>query len=184
MIAPAMQSSLQPENAILNLRGMLSVSSLCRNANASRRRIGLHVENLVVQQSAQRARRHVADRVVAGFARGQPDIGQHVQQRRGTCAQRHEVILHVLPGGEVAFAAARTRRRLRASCPICADVSSAAGNLGADHLDAGLALAVDAAAQAPGTEFVIGQSAGQDTGPPRRGILRYPDGRSGRIRLR
>src|SRR5579864_6827887 len=37
-------------------------------------RVRMHVENFVLEQPAQRTGRHVADRVVASFARGHADI--------------------------------------------------------------------------------------------------------------
>ena len=47
----------------------------------------------------------VADGVVASLAVGEPDIGQEVHQI-GDPVERDEVILNVLPGGEVAASAA------------------------------------------------------------------------------
>ena len=110
---------------------------------------------------ASGTRRHVADGVVAGFARGQPDIGQQMQQVRNL-RQRHKVKLHVLAGGQVAFAAARSRRQRAPSCRICAAVKQAAGDLGADHLHAGLALAIDPAAEAMRPELIVRELAGEE----------------------
>ena len=65
--------------------------------------VRLHIERLFGMDPGQRARRHVADSVVAGLARSQAAVGEHVQSV-GHLRQRHKVILHVLPRGEVAFA--------------------------------------------------------------------------------
>jgi hypothetical protein len=54
--------------------------------------VGMHVEGLVRQQTAQRARGHVANGVVAGFARGQALVRQQVKQIGHIC-QRDEMIL-------------------------------------------------------------------------------------------
>ena len=68
-------------------------------------RVGAHVEDFVLREPGPRAGGHVADGVVAGFAIGQADIGQQVHQVR-YARQGHEVILNVLPRGEMAAAAA------------------------------------------------------------------------------
>ena len=71
----------------------------------------------------------------------------------GNLRQRHKVKLHVLPRGEVAFAAGALVGD-RAQLPHLSGGEQAARDLGADHLDAVLALAVDAAAEAKGPELV------------------------------
>jgi hypothetical protein len=68
------------------------------------------------------------------------------------------VILHVLPGGEVAFAA-RALVGDGSHLPHLARGKQAARDLGADHLDAFLALAIDPAAKPERPEFVGGQLA-------------------------
>jgi hypothetical protein len=53
----------------------------------------------------------------------------------------------------------------------------AAGDLAADHLDAGLALAVDAVFEAEGAEFVLGDLAGEElTGAEVEGFDLLADG--------
>ncbi len=145
-------------------------------------RVRMHVENFVGQQPAQRTSGDVADRVVAGFARSQAEIRQPVQQVGATSRQRNEMILDVLASGEVSFAAAELvgdggqlihlRRGHRS-----------ARDLGADHVHAGLPLAVYAAAQALGAELVVGEPAGHvllgvgteqlDVGSNRGVVLRF-----------
>ena len=56
---------------------------------------------------AQRTRGYVTNRVVAGFARRQPNIGQLVQQIRDL-RQRDKMILNVLASGEVPLATANS----------------------------------------------------------------------------
>src|SRR6185295_15236374 len=70
--------------------------------------------------------------------------------------QRDEMKLHVLARGEVAFAAGALVGNL-AELPHLDRRKQAARNLGADHLNAVLALSVDAAAEAIGPELVSGQ---------------------------
>ena len=123
-------------------------------------RVRVHVENFVGQQPAERTRGDVADRVVAGLARGQAEVRQPVQQVR-YARQRNKMILNVLAGGEVSLAAAELvgdggqlihlRRGHRS-----------ARDLGADHVHAGLPLAVYATAQALRTELVVGQLASRE----------------------
>ncbi len=70
------------------------------------------------------------------------------------------MILHVLAGGEVAFAAAELVGDERELLDL-ARREDAAGDLAADHLDACLALSVDAVFQAEGAEFVLRDFAGE-----------------------
>jgi len=77
----------------------------------------------------------------------------------GNLGQRHEVILHVLAGGDVAFPASVEVGDL-GEVPHLIGGEQAAGNLGANHMHRFLALAVDAAAQAEGAELVGGEFAG------------------------
>ena len=63
--------------------------------------------------------------------------------------------LHVLAGGEVSLASAELIGHA-SQLPHLIRGQQAARNLGADHLHALLALAVDAAAQAEGPELVVG----------------------------
>ena len=123
-------------------------------------RVRVDIENFVFQQAAQRAGSDVADRVVAGFARGQANVRQLVQQRRHLW-QRNEMILDILPGGEMALAASEF---IGDGCELIHLLGrqNSAGNLGADHVHAGLPLAVDAAAQALCAKLVVRDFAGRE----------------------
>ena len=76
-------------------------------------------------------------------------------------SKRHEMKLHVLPRGQMSFAASEI-----VSDPghvthlICCEKASR--HLGPDHLHAGLALAVDPAAEAVRTELVVVDFPGQE----------------------
>ena len=120
-------------------------------------RIGVHVENFVFEQAAQRARGDIADRVVAGLARSEPDIGQAMQYVWNV-AQRNEMILDVLARGEVAFAPAKLVGNAGQLIHLPRG-QDASGHLGADHVNAGLSLRVNAAAKALRAEFVVGDCA-------------------------
>src|ERR1035441_5982272 len=122
--------------------------------------VGPYVEDLVAAQARQRAGGDVAHGVVAGFAIGESGVGQQVHDV-GHLGQGHEVILHVLAGGDVAFAAgepfadARQLFHLRGG-------EQAAGDLAAHHLDAGLTLPVDAVLEAERAEVVLRDFAGEE----------------------
>ena len=64
-----------------------------------------NVEDFVLRDPRPGAGGHVAHGVVARLAIRHPDIGQHVHQV-GNPVERDEVILHILPGGEVAASTA------------------------------------------------------------------------------
>jgi hypothetical protein len=119
--------------------------------------VGRRIERLVLGDAGERAARPVAHRVAAGLLGGDPGIGEPAQRRLGV-GQRHEVILDVLPGRDVALAAAvdlgdiTERQELRRG-------DEAAGQLGADHHDAVLALTVDAVQQAEPAPVVGGKLA-------------------------
>ena len=123
-------------------------------------RVGTHVEDFVLRDARPGAGGHVADRVVAGLAIGEPDIGQQVHQV-GHAVERHEVILDILAGGEVAASAAELVGDARQLLDLRGG-EQAAGNLAADHLDAGLPLSVDAVFQAEGTEVSLGNFPSQE----------------------
>lgn len=85
---------------------------------------------------------------------------QHVHQI-GCASERNEVILHVLARGDMALPAGELVGDLAELLEL-ARGSKAAGDLHAYHLDAGLALSVNAMFQAEGTEFVVGNFAGDE----------------------
>ena len=66
---------------------------------------------------------------------------------------------------------------MRANCSTWRGGQQAAGDLAAHHLDAGLALAVDAVFEAEGAELVFGDLAGQEgLGLGAEGFDLFPDG--------
>ena len=67
--------------------------------------VGADVEDFVLREPGPGAGGDVADRVVAGFAIGEADVGEEVHEV-GDLGEGDEVILDVLAGGEVAAAAA------------------------------------------------------------------------------
>src|SRR5215467_9216614 len=104
------------------------------------------VEFFFTANSRERAGGHVADRVAASFARGDPDAFQFAQHPRDifNC---DPVVLNVLTRGDVAHAA----------CVFLGDIAefgellsryAAPGQLYADHVRVGAANAVDAVLQA------------------------------------
>ncbi len=123
-------------------------------------RVGAHVEDFVARDAAPDAGGDVADGIEAGFANGESGIVQHVHQVGGA-RERHEVILHVLARGDVAFAAGELVGDVAELLEL-ARCGEAAGDLHAYHLHAGLALSVDAVFQAEGAEFVVGNIAGDE----------------------
>jgi hypothetical protein len=79
----------------------------------------------------------------------------------GDAVQRDEVILDVLPGGEVAASAAELVGHARQLIHLGGG-EQPAGDLAAHHLDAGLALSVDAVLQAEWTEVSLGNLPSQE----------------------
>src|ERR1035438_1159250 len=119
-----------------------------------------NVEDFVVGDAGQGAGGDVADGVVAGFAIGHADIGQQVHEA-GDVGERYEVILDVLAGSKVRSAAGE----FVGDAGELAGLGSGekpAGDLATHHLDAGLALPVDAVLEAERAEFVLGDLAGQE----------------------
>ncbi len=115
--------------------------------------IGMHVEHFILEQAAQRARRDIAHRVVAGFARRQTGIGQPMQHV-GNLRQRDEMILHVLARGEVALATSKLVGYAGKLIHLLRR-QQAARNLCPDHVDAGLALRIHTPAEPLRAELVV-----------------------------
>ncbi len=118
-------------------------------------RVRGRVEDLVGGDAGPGVAGHVADRVAAALARGEPGLGDHLDQVLHV-AQRHVVDLDVLAGRDVTL----VQRR-----PALDDVGegvhlvgrdTAERKLDPDHLDVGLALPVDALFQAEPDELVLG----------------------------
>ena len=123
-------------------------------------RIRANVEDFVLRDSGPGAGGHVADRVVARLAIRHPDIGQQVHQV-GNPVERDEVILHILPGGEVAAPSAEFVGNAGQLNHLIGG-EQPAGDLTAHHLNAGLPLSVDAVFQAKWTEVSLGNFPSQE----------------------
>jgi hypothetical protein len=120
-------------------------------------RVGIDVKHFVGAQAGERTCRDIAHCVVARFASREAFISQKVQEVRDLL-QRHKMILNILPGGEVAFAAAKLLRNSRKLHHL-AGRENATGHFGSNHLHARLPLAVNASAKAHCPELVVGQLA-------------------------
>src|SRR5215207_6262667 len=101
------------------------------------------VPQLVVADAGPRVGGHVAHRVAAALAAGEPGVGQLADQRRGV-AQRHVVDLDVLPRRDVALLERRVLLDDRGERVHLVRGDAAERQLHADHLDVRLALSVDA----------------------------------------
>jgi hypothetical protein len=118
--------------------------------------VGTHIEEFIVSETRFGAGSDVANGVETSFARGHARIGKTMHQV-GHIGKRNEVVLQILAGGQMAAAAGEFVGNGGEGLHLeCCDHSG--GKLGAYHLDAGLALAVDAMAQAETAEFVFGYS--------------------------
>ena len=116
--------------------------------------VGGHVEQLVLGHSRPRVPGHVADRVAAALAAGEPGVAE-LADRLLDFRQRDVVHLDVLAGGHVALVQRGVlldhvgeRFELLRRDP-------AEGELHADHLDVRLALPVDALLEAELDELVF-----------------------------
>ena len=114
------------------------------------------VKQLVLGQAGPRVLGDVAHGAAAGFGHGQPGFRQkshglfHIRQRKA-------VDLDVLSGGDVAQAARTLLDDFRDGAQLLGQ-DNPAGHLDAQHVDVGLALAVDAAGQAVGAVGVRRQA--------------------------
>ena len=98
LVAAAVESDLE-------LAGQIAGEILAQEGVRDALGVGTHVEDFILGKAGPDARGDVADGVVAGLAIGEADIGQEVHEA-GDLRERDEVVLDVLAGGEVAFAAA------------------------------------------------------------------------------
>jgi hypothetical protein len=121
-------------------------------------RVRRQVEELVGRDAGERVARDVADGVAAALAGGQAGLGRLADQGRSVL-ERHVVELDVLARRDVA---------LVERDPLLDHVGehlhllrrhAAHRQLDADHLDVGLALAVDALLEAELDEFLFGRLA-------------------------
>ena len=121
------------------------------------------VEDLVGAGAGEVAAHDVADGVAARLAGGEPDGGQVAQDGRDLL-EVDEVELHVLPGGEVAPAAAVGLGDVGEHVELLGG-DGAVGHLHPHHLVvAALALAVDAVVQPEDAEGVLLEVAGEVPG--------------------
>ena len=163
---PCAQSRSQPEKLILNLRGSCWVSGLRMKCRTARSRCWLTSVCSSVHAPAMRARRDVADRVVAGFARREARAREDAH-RLGRVVERDRVDLDRLARRDVRLVGLRPGvddlgDRVELGC-----VELAARRLDAQHVDARLALAVGAHLQPHRREPVLGDRARAEGGDRR-----------------
>src|SRR5207248_5959364 len=99
-------------------------------------------------------------RIKAGFTRRQARIRKAVHEVRDT-RERHEVELHVLARGDVPSSTGELVGDVCKRFQLSSRRYST-GDLRADHLNAGLPLAVNAVTQPERTEFVVRNCAGEN----------------------
>ena len=141
----------------LELARQALVERVAQEVRRDRLGVGRHVEDLPLADAGQMARGHVPDGVAAGLAGGHPDFGQAAHDRPDVL-ERGEVQLNVLARRDVADAGGIAVGHL-GDDPELRGVEAPEGNLDADHMHAGLALAVDPVLKAEGPEQVLGQCA-------------------------
>ena len=127
------------------------------------RKVGCGVKHLVRVNAGVGRSYHVADGVAAGFAGGQAR-GAQQPQHLGALGQGDVVELDVLAGGDVALAQRGVLVGHLAEALHGLRGEDAAGNLDADHLHVGLALAVYALAQPEGSKDGVVQLPGLEVG--------------------
>src|SRR4051812_17639287 len=123
--------------------------------------VGGHVVGLAVADAGPRVARHVADGVAAGLAAREAGVGDHPDDL-GRPLERDVVELEVLAGGDVALAQRRVVLGHVGERLHLLGRDAAEGELHADHLDVGLALAVDALLEPEADELLLGLLAGQE----------------------
>ena len=120
--------------------------------------VGRRVEGLVVADAGPRVAVHVADGVAAALARGEAGVRQ-LADRLGGVAQRDVVQLHVLPRRHVALVERGVLLDDGGERIHLVGRDAAERQLHPDHLDVGLALAVDALLEAEADEVGFGRLA-------------------------
>ena len=125
-----------------------------------RAHVGRGVEELALADAGPGVAGHVADGVAAALARGQVGVAEHAD-RLGGVAQRDVVQLDVLARGDVALVErGPALHHLREGLHLLGR-DATEGQLHPDHLHVGLALAVDALAEAELDELVLFGLAGE-----------------------
>ena len=117
--------------------------------------VGGDVEELARRDSRERVARHVADRVAASLAGRQARIGDDADELGGV-RERDVVDLDVLPGRDVPLVERRPLLDRIGEGFHLLRGHAAHRQLHADHLDVGLALAVDALLKAEADELLLG----------------------------
>ncbi len=135
------------------------IERVAQEVSRHRLGVGRHVEDLPLADAGQVARGHVPDGVTAGLAGGHSDFGQPAHDRPDVL-ERSEVQLNVLARRDVADAGGIAVGHL-GDDPALRGVEAPEGNLDADHLHAGLSLAVDPVLEPEGPEQVLGQFAAE-----------------------
>ena len=151
-----------PGEGDLELARQALVERVAQEMCGDRLGIGGHVEDLALADAGQVAGGDVADGVAAGLAGRDADFRQPPHDRAAVLDTR-VVQLDVLAGGDVAHAGGVAVRHLGDDTQLVG-VQAAERNLDPDHLDAGLALAVDPVLEAEGPEHVQRQVALQQLG--------------------
>ncbi len=124
------------------------------------------VEQLALADAGPRVARHVADGVAAALAAREPRVGQ-LTDRLGGVAQRDVMELDVLARGDVALVERRVLLHHVGEGLHLLRGDPAEGELHADHLDVGLALAVDALLQPEADELGLGDLTAEEASRPR-----------------
>ena len=123
--------------------------------------VGRQVEELVLADAGPRVAGHVAHGVAAALARGQAGVGQ-LADRGGGVGQRDVVQLDVLARRDVALVQRHVLLDDVGEGVELVGRDAAARELDADHLDGGLALAVDALLEAELDELGLLDVAAQE----------------------
>ena len=123
--------------------------------------VGGGVEELALADAGPGVAGHVADGVAAALAAREAGVGQ-LPDRLGGVPQRDVVELDVLARGDVALVERRVLLHHVGEGLHLLRRDAAERQLHPDHLDVGLALAVDALLQAEADELVLGRVAGEE----------------------
>ena len=118
--------------------------------------VGRRVEQLVVADAGPRIGGHVAHGVAAALAAREAGVGDLADQRRGV-AQRHVVHLDVLPRRDVPLVEGDVLLDHVGERLHLLRRDAAERQLDADHLDVGLALAVDPLLETEADELGLGR---------------------------
>jgi len=142
----------------LELAGQPLRERVAQEVVAQLRRVGCDVERLMRANAGQRAGRHVAHDVAAGFAGGEANLGQETQRLRHLW-QTDVVDLHILAGGQVSRPLPEVAGDAGQDGQLLA-VEPALRDADAQHLHAGQAPhAVDAVLQSQGAEIILRDAA-------------------------